>query len=117
MAIAGIGVDVVDIERFAATLARTPRLAQRLFAPVERDQPIESLAARFAAKEAVAKALGSPGGMRWHDCVIPPSGGHPPELLISGTVAQEAARHAISRWYISLSHDGGSAIAMILAEA
>lgn len=68
--IIGIGVDVVDVSRFAATIDRVPRLVERLFAPQERDMPVQSLAARFAAKEAIAKALGSPGGLRWHDAVI-----------------------------------------------
>ena len=61
--IIGVGIDVVDIARFGATLERTPQLLERLFTPAERELPLQSLAARFAAKEAVAKALGAPGGM------------------------------------------------------
>ena len=57
--IIGVGIDVVDIGRFGATLERTPALRERLFTPEERDLPLQSLAARFAAKEAVAKALGA----------------------------------------------------------
>ena len=59
--ILGIGVDVVDIARFEAALERTPALRDRLFTEIERPLATRSLAARFAAKEAVAKALGAPG--------------------------------------------------------
>ncbi|MBN9375173.1 MAG: 4'-phosphopantetheinyl transferase superfamily protein, partial [Cellulomonas sp.] len=65
--IVGVGIDVVDVARFVQALERTPALRQRLFTEVERELPPASLAARFAVKEAVAKALASPGGMRWHD--------------------------------------------------
>ncbi len=58
--IVGIGIDVVDVERFGLTLERTPALRDRLFTPAEAALPLASLAARFAAKEALAKALGSP---------------------------------------------------------
>ena len=57
--IIGVGIDVVDVERFMATLERTPRLREKLFTVEERDLPPSSLAARFAAKEAIAKALGT----------------------------------------------------------
>ena len=60
MSIIGVGIDVVDIDRFGQTLERTPRLRERLFTPAERELPLQSLAARFAAKEAAAKALGAP---------------------------------------------------------
>ncbi|HSY14862.1 MAG TPA: 4'-phosphopantetheinyl transferase superfamily protein, partial [Jatrophihabitantaceae bacterium] len=71
--IVGLGVDVVPVSRFADSLVRTPGLAARLFTEAERltlagaNRSAESLAARFAAKEALAKALGAPGGMVWTD--------------------------------------------------
>ena len=65
--IVGVGIDVVDVARFVAVLERAPALRDRLFTAEERELPAASLAARFAVKEAVAKALYSPGGMRWHD--------------------------------------------------
>ena len=68
--IIGIGVDLVDIGRFEETLRRTPALAVRLFAESERDRPPRSLAANFAAKEAVAKALGAPPGLSWTDVEV-----------------------------------------------
>ncbi|MGZ4594993.1 MAG: 4'-phosphopantetheinyl transferase superfamily protein, partial [Actinomycetes bacterium] len=61
--IVGVGIDVVDVERFARILARRPGLAARLFTVGERRHSAASLAARFAAKEAVAKALGAPTGL------------------------------------------------------
>ena len=77
----------------------------------------ESLAARFAAKEAVAKALGAPAGLRWHDCEIVSDPDGRPWLTVSGTVAAVAAERGINRWHLSLSHDGGIASAMVVAEA
>ena len=64
-AVVGVGIDVVDVTRFLLALDRAPRLRERLFTEAERDLPPNSLAARFAAKEAIAKALGSP----CHDCL------------------------------------------------
>ncbi|HET8982059.1 MAG TPA: holo-ACP synthase, partial [Pedococcus sp.] len=65
--IIGVGIDVVDVERFGQTLERTPTLRERLFTEAERELVLNSLAARFAAKEALAKALGAPVGLHWHD--------------------------------------------------
>ena len=70
MAIAGIGIDVVDLARFERAVSRTPALRDRLFAPSERDLPLRSLAGRFAAKEALIKALGDSTGVTWHDMEV-----------------------------------------------
>ena len=70
MAIVGVGIDVVDISRFEDALRRTPGMVERLFTPAEADRPLASLAARFAAKEALAKALGAPGNLDWHDAEV-----------------------------------------------
>lgn len=116
----GIGIDVVAVDRFAAALGRTPELADRLFAPAEQvtesgqQRSITSLAARFATKEAVAKALGVPAGLQWHDCIVR-TVDRRPELLVTGTVAQAAAGQGISGWRLSLSHDAGLAAAVVLA--
>ena len=59
----GIGIDVVDIERFRQILDRTPLLLEKLFTEAERAKPIHSLAARFAAKEALAKAVNAGKGL------------------------------------------------------
>ena len=70
--IVGIGVDVADISRLQTALRRTPSLSARLFAEGERDAKPDSLAGYFAAKEAVAKALGGPPGLRWADVQVEP---------------------------------------------
>ena len=121
--IVGIGIDVVPVERFAAALARTPRLAARLFTPGEQVTPggvsrsAESLAARFAAKEALAKALGAGGGMLWTDAEVVVDGAGRPSLHVSGTVAARADGLGVTRWHVSLSHDGGIASAVVIAES
>ena len=124
--IVGVGIDVVPVERFAQSLARTPSLADRLFTAAERATPsgaergTESLAARFAAKEAVAKALGgrteSGGGMRWTDAEVSSDEHGRPSLRVTGTVAARAACLGVTRWHVSLSHDGGIASAVVIAE-
>ncbi len=121
--IVAVGIDVVLVERFTRALARTPLLGERLFTEAERTtgsgnpRPPESLAARFAAKEAVAKALGAPTGLHWHDCEIVTDPDGRPWLTVSGTVAAVAAERGVKRWHLSLSHDGGIASAMVIAEA
>lgn len=120
--IVSVGIDVVLVERFEAALARTPMLAERLFTDDERrtasgnPRSAESLAARFAAKEAVAKALGAPGNLMWKDCEIVSDSDGRPWLTVAGTVADTAAELGINRWHLSLSHDGGIASAMVVAE-
>ncbi|OLT49466.1 holo-ACP synthase [Cellulosimicrobium sp. CUA-896] len=114
--IIGVGIDVVDVERFMATIERTPRLREKLFTPAERDLPASSLAARFAAKEAIAKALGAPGGMQWHDATVHRVPGGPPEVEITGTVAARADELGVRRFHLSISHDAGIASAMVVAE-
>lgn len=114
--IVGVGIDVVDIARFAAALERAPRLREKLFTPAERELPDQSLAARFAAKEAIAKALGAPGGMRWHDCTVRRVRGAAPTVEIEGTVKARADELGITSWHLSLSHDAGVASAVAIAE-
>jgi holo-[acyl-carrier protein] synthase len=115
--IVGIGVDVVEIARIQAALSRTPGLAPRLFAQSERDLPVDSLAARFAAKEATAKALGAPPGLAWTDVQVRRDDSGRPQLAVSGTVARAARILGVSRWHLSLSHDAGVSIAMVVAES
>ncbi|WP_144121796.1 MULTISPECIES: holo-ACP synthase [Catellatospora] len=121
--IVSVGNDVVLVDRFAQALRRTPNLTERLFTEAERTtrsgnpRSPESLAARFAAKEAVAKALGAPAGMQWHDCEIVVDADGRPWLTVSGTVAAVAAERGVERWHLSLSHDGGIASAVVIAEA
>jgi holo-[acyl-carrier protein] synthase len=114
--ILGVGVDVADIHRLEAALARTPRLADRLFAESERNLPMRSLAGCFAAKEAVAKALGAPPGLRWTDAIVRHDARGRPALEIRGTVAAVAASLGVAAWHVSISHDAGICVAMVVAE-
>ncbi|WP_435738788.1 holo-ACP synthase [Cellulosimicrobium sp. PMB13] len=114
--IIGVGIDVVDVARFMESIERTPRLREKLFTPAERDLPPSSLAARFAAKEAIAKALGAPGGMHWHDATVHRVVGGPPEVEITGTVAARAEELGVRTFHLSISHDAGIASAMVVAE-
>ena len=117
MAVVGIGVDAVLVERFIASLARTPGLEARLFSDAERGRPNEGLAARFAAKEAVAKAIGAPKGLGWHDVEVVVEGGGRPRLAVRGAVGSVAESLGVRHWHLSLSHDGGIAVAMVVAES
>ncbi len=114
--IIGVGVDVVDLERFAESLARTPGLKDRLFTADETDASAASLAATFAAKEAVAKALGAPVGLAWLDVEVRHDDVGRPYLEVTGTVAAAAKKRGVDHWHLSLSHDAGVAIAMVIAE-
>ena len=116
-----VGIDVVAVDRFAASLARTPALARRLFTPGEQvtangiPRGAASLAARFAVKEAAAKALGVPAGMDWHDCQVVSENSGRPVLEVTKTVAAAAAALGITGWRISVSHDAGIAAAVVIA--
>ncbi len=117
MAIVGVGIDVVDLSRFEDSLRRTPGLAERLFTPAERGLPPASLAARFAAKEALAKALGAPANMAWHDAEVVSEDSGRPLFSLRGTVAARAAELGSSHVHLSLSHDAGIASAMVVLES
>ena len=114
--IVGVGIDVVELARFESALARTPALREKLFTPAEAELPPQSLAARFAAKEALAKALGAPAGLEWHDAevVTLPSGD--PTLELRGTVLARASELGATGTHLSLSHDGGIASAVVILE-
>jgi holo-[acyl-carrier protein] synthase len=114
--IVGVGIDVVDVERFMKTLERTPGLRDRVFTEKEAAKPPASLAARFAAKEALAKALGAPAGMQWHDAEVRTDDTGRPWLEITGTVAEKAAQLGVQSMHLSLSHDAGIASAVVVLE-
>ncbi|GAA4777940.1 hypothetical protein GCM10023351_23540 [Microbacterium gilvum] len=116
--IIGIGVDLVDVPRFERTLARTPRLAERLFTPHEAGLPLRSLAARYAAKEALIKALGGSDGVTWTEIEIARLGEREaPRFELTGATARVVAARGIARLHLSLSHDAGLAIAYVVAES
>ena len=116
MPVIGVGIDVVDIDRFARSLERTPGLLERLFTPEERTRAVASLAARFAAKEAIAKALGAPIGLAWHDAEIVSEETGRPRFDLRGTVAAQAEALGASQVHVSLSHDAGIASAVVVLE-
>jgi holo-[acyl-carrier protein] synthase len=122
MSIVGVGIDVVPVDRFAETIARTPAMIDRLFTPAEQvtgsgaRRSTESLAARFAAKEALAKSLGAGGGMQWTDAEVVVDDVGRPSLTISGTVRERADSLGVTRLHVSMSHDGGIASATVIAE-
>jgi holo-[acyl-carrier protein] synthase len=115
--IIGIGVDVVELERFQSKLDGTPALIERIFTPNEREQSAQSLAGCWAAKEAVIKVLGNPVGLSWHEVAVTKNELGKPFLDISGESATRAQAMGITSWHLSISHDGGIACAMVVAEA
>lgn len=119
----GVGVDVVDVERFRRSMTRTPQLEQRLFGEhdtfglAEGDPKVLSLAARFAAKEATLKALGGHiPGFSWLDIQVEKSDSGAPVLMLTGGADAAARRKGVERWHVSLSHDGPVAVAFVIAE-
>jgi len=114
-----VGIDVCDVVRFAAVMARRPRIVERLFTERERrDTKLkpERLAARFAAKEATLKALKvGVGGAAWHDIEVrrQPSGA--PMLHLTGRAAELAKELGLATFEISLTHTDISAAAIVVA--
>lgn len=116
MAIRGLGIDVVALDRFDEAIQRSPGFLERVFTPSERELGRNSLAARWAAKEALAKALGAPAGLSWHDAQVVRGADGSPQLEITGTVAARASDLGIETFHLSMSHDAGIASAVVIAE-
>jgi holo-[acyl-carrier protein] synthase len=114
--ILGIGVDVVDLARFERAVGRTPALRERLFTAAERMLPLRSLAGRFAAKEALIKALGDSAGVTWRDMEVVSDGERNPSFILHNAVARIADARGIATFHLSMSHDAGIAIAYVIAE-
>jgi len=119
----GVGVDVVEIERFRRSLARTPSTKARLFTEVElsyvapKADPVPSLAARFAAREAVMKSLGvGLGAFGFHEVWVERADSGAPSLSVTGRAAALASEAGVSRWHLSLTHSDLIAVAYVLAE-
>jgi holo-[acyl-carrier protein] synthase len=115
--IVGIGVDLVDVPRFERQLERTPRLRERLFSPAERELKTRSLAARYAAKEALIKALGGSDGVHWTEIEITSETSGRPWFSLTGSTASVVAARGITTLHLSMSHDAGLAAAYVVAEA
>jgi holo-[acyl-carrier protein] synthase len=119
----GIGVDAVDVARFRTVLGRRPGLGRRLFTDAERSyaesgkDPGSRLAARFAAKEAVLKALGvGIGAADFHDVEVVRDDNGAPGLALAGRAARLAAARGVRFWHLSLSHTDLVAVASVVAE-
>jgi holo-[acyl-carrier protein] synthase len=121
-AVAGIGVDAVDLDRFGRALERRPHLADRLFTPRElayareAPNPVPRLSTRFAAKEATMKALGvGLGAFRFVEVEVVRVDLDPPALVLRGAAGALARRTGVTRWHLSLTHTDRVAMAMVVA--
>lgn len=123
----GVGIDLVDVTRFARVLERTPSLSDRVFTAGERAwcdtarhaRPrAQRYAARFAAKEAAMKALGvGLGGIGWHDVEVVRGTDGAPALRVTGRAGTLAAGMGGQRWLVSLTHTADTAEAIVLLTA
>jgi holo-[acyl-carrier protein] synthase len=118
----GIGVDAVDVERFRRSLERTPTMRDRLFTVAELEyvrpkvDPVPSLAARFAAREAVMKALGvGLGAFGFHDVWVERAESGEPSLRVTGPALELARAAGVTTWHVSLTHTSLVAIAYVVA--
>ena len=119
--ILGTGVDTVSLSRFESKLTETPRLKDRLFLDIETvndglEASIQTLAGRFAAKEAVIKALGGEPGIEWHGIEVGKESSGKPVIWLHGETANLALRAGVRKLHVSISHDGDVAIAFVVAE-
>ncbi|MCL6422746.1 holo-ACP synthase [Brachybacterium sp. JHP9] len=114
--IVGVGIDVVGIARLSEMLERTPALLDRLLTPGERRLSPASRAARVAAKEAVGKALGSPGDYSWQDVTVERTEAGRPYPVLSGAALASAESRGVAHLHLSLSHDADIATAVVVAE-
>ncbi|MFB3844907.1 MAG: holo-ACP synthase [Candidatus Cloacimonadaceae bacterium] len=122
--IAGIGIDIIDINRIRRVLANNPSFREKVFSAAEiayceaKANPSLSYAVRFAAKEAFMKALGSGWNqdVRWVEIETLNLESGAPELRISGITAETLARKQISRIHVSLSHEKDYAVANVILE-
>jgi holo-[acyl-carrier protein] synthase len=126
MSVLTTGVDLIEISRVERMLDRYgERFLERVFTPAEiaysRRRPAE-LAARFAAKEAVSKALGvgmrlmARKGIRWHEAEIVGDHLGKPLVRLHGRAAQRAEELGLTQWAVSLSHTAEHAIALVVAQ-
>jgi holo-[acyl-carrier protein] synthase len=119
----GIGVDAVDVARFRQVIERRPGLVHRLFTETERAyaqgcaDPGPRLAVRFAAKEAVLKALGvGVGAAAFRDVEVVRGEGGQPRLSLSGRAAALSVGRGVGRWHLSMTHTDTVAVASVVAE-
>ncbi len=121
--IIGVGVDAVDIDRFRTSLNRTPSMRGRLFVAEElaevapKVDPVPSLAGRFAAREAVMKAMGlGLGAFGFHEVWVAKAASGAPALVITGRALELAVDRGITHWHLSITHSALVAVAHVVAE-
>lgn len=119
--IIGVGVDTVSLSRFEGKLADTPRLKDRLFLDIEThtdgaEASVQTLAGRFAAKEAVIKALSGEPGVEWHGIEVGKESTGKPVIWLHGETAKLALRKGVRKLHVSITHDGDVAVAFVVAE-
>jgi holo-[acyl-carrier protein] synthase len=121
--IVGLGLDVCSIERMRRALERHgDRFFSRICSPAERDDlkgsnPATSLAGRFAAKEAFAKALDGAPGVGWHEVEIRRGPSGRPQMTLRGRAHTMASQAGAVRWHVSITHDAGIAAAVVVLES
>jgi len=119
--IVGLGVDICEIARMERALARHPSMRARVFTPEEvaycdgKARPAESYAGRFAAREAVIKALGGYRARHWQDISVARNPAGAPAVLLSGNAARRAEGLGVDRVLISFTHERTSAVAFAVA--
>ena len=113
----GIGTDLCSVQRLTESLRRTEGLAERLFHPNELELSNQSLAARFAAKEALAKAIGDPKLLSWSEIEIVKDGLGNPSLQLHGQTAVNIAQLGDLWLHLSLTHDAQLAQAFVVVES
>ena len=116
LAIAGIGVDAVDIERYARAIERAQGLEGRILSPDERAMPLASRAARFAAREAAVKALGGLHGLALRDLAVGRTVLGSPRFVHGDRLRTVLARLGVAALHLSLTHERHLAIAFVVAE-
>jgi holo-[acyl-carrier protein] synthase len=119
--IVGLGVDICEIERMERALARHPRMRERVFTPEERAycdskaRPAESYAGRFAAREAVIKALGGYRGKGWQDISVSRDPSGAPSIVLAGNAKRRADRLGITKVMVTFTHERTNAVAFVVA--
>ncbi|WP_438000516.1 holo-ACP synthase [Sorangium sp. So ce185] len=121
--IVGFGIDLCNIGRIARAIDRHQGgFEKRLFTEQERDycrgraSPAQHFAARFAAKEALFKALGGPSGLSWHELEVVSDEHGSPRIRLSGAAREAARRRGARQFHVSLTHEKDTAAALVIAE-
>ena len=119
--ILGLGVDICEISRMERALQRHPSMRERVFTPEERAycdskaRPAESYAGRFAAREAVIKALGGYRSRRWQDISVTRDPAGAPAIVLAGNAKRRADDLGVDRVLVTFTHEETNAVAFAIA--